>query len=192
MKSKQLIWGMIWLMMGCNSPYVLKPNGYYRIDFPKHEYRVFDQAGYPFSFEFPLYATVTKDSSFFKDDDTPYWINIEFPQYSGKIYLSYKTIGKTDLNSLVNDAYKMTYKHSSKATEIQDSVLQTPFGYGGIWFHVGGNAATAHQFYITDSTKHFLRGALYFDATPNEDSLEIVNNYLQEDMKHLIQTLRWK
>ena len=65
-------------------------------------------------------------------------------------------------------------------------------GVTGIFFRVGGNAATARQFYVTDSVKHFLRGALYFDATPNEDSLSVVNEFLQEDMKHLINTLRWK
>ena len=93
---------------------------------------------------------------------------------------------------LVDDAYKMTYKHSSKATEINDSVMLTPNGLSGIWFKVGGNAATGRQFFVTDSTHHFLRGALYFDGTPNEDSLNVVYEFLQEDMKHLINTLRWK
>ena len=86
----------------------------------------------------------------------------------------------------------MTYKHTTKATEIQDSLMKTPAGLTGVWFNVGGNAATAKQFFITDSTKHFLRGALYFDSTPNEDSLSIVNDFLQEDMRHLINTLKWK
>jgi len=62
----------------------------------------------------------------------------------------------------------------------------------GMFFNVAGNAATAKQFFITDSVKHFLRGALYFDATPNEDSLGVVNDFLQVDMKHLINTLKWK
>jgi hypothetical protein len=71
----------------------------------------------------------------------------------------------------------MTYKHTSKATEIQDSLMKTNSGLTGVWFNVGGNAATAKQFFVTDSTKHFLRGALYFDTTPNEDSLGIVNDF---------------
>ena len=69
--------------------------------------------------------------------------------------------------------------------------MKTPLGVSGTFFQVGGNAATAKQFFVTDSVKHFLRGALYFDATPNEDSLGIVNNFLQEDMRHLINTFRW-
>jgi gliding motility-associated lipoprotein GldD len=86
----------------------------------------------------------------------------------------------------------MTYKHTYKATSIDDSLIQTQKGITGIFFNVGGNAATANQFFVSDTVRHFLRGALYFDATPNEDSLGIVNKFLQQDMKHLINTLEWK
>ncbi|HJU45152.1 MAG TPA: hypothetical protein VJ647_00130, partial [Chitinophagaceae bacterium] len=124
--------------------------------------------------------------------ENPYWINIDFPRFNGRIYISYKTIGKTDFNKLLNDAYAMTYKHTSKASSINDSLFVTPAGVEGIYFKVGGNAATANQFLATDSVKHFLRGALYFDATPNEDSLRVVNDFLKEDMRHLINTLKWR
>ena len=179
-------------ILSCNSDYTLKPRGYFNIEFPKHEYQKFDKPGYPYTFEYPVYASVVQDTTLFEDNDTPYWVNIDFPGFSGKIYLSYKEVGKTDINKLVNDAFTMTYKHTSKATEIVDSLMKTDAGLTGVWFNVGGNAATARQFFVTDSVKHFLRGALYFDTTPNEDSLSIVNNFLQEDMKHLINTLRWK
>jgi gliding motility-associated lipoprotein GldD len=176
----------------CNSDYTLRRKGYFKIDFPRHEYKQFNIPGYPYSFEYPVYASVVQDTSLFADNDTPYWINIDFPRFNGKIYISYKVVNKTNFNKLVNDAFTMTYKHSSKATEIQDSLMKTEAGLTGVWFTVGGNAATARQFFITDSVKHFLRGALYFDTTPNEDSLNIVNDFLQEDMKHLINTLKWK
>lgn len=183
--------GLLWLA-SCNSDYTIRRKGYYKIDFPKHEYRQFSMPGYPYTFEYPVYASVIQDTTLFADNDTPYWINIDFPQFNGKIYISYKQVGKTDFNKLVNDAFTMTYKHTAKATEIQDSLMKTDAGLTGVWFNVGGNAATAHQFFITDSVKHFLRGALYFDTTPNEDSLTIVNNFLQEDMKHLINSFKWK
>jgi gliding motility-associated lipoprotein GldD len=180
-------------VVACNSSYTPKPKGYFRIDFPKHEYKVFDQAGYPYTFEYPVYANIIKDTTFFEDKpENPYWINIDIPRFGGKIYISYKEIGRNDLNKLVNDAYNMTYKHSTRATEIVDSAMRTATGVSGVFFSVGGNAATAKQFFVTDSVKHFLRGALYFDASPNEDSLGVVNNFLQDDMKHLINTFRWK
>jgi len=179
--------------VACNSTYTPKRRGYFRIDFPKHAYQVFDQPGYPYTFEYPTYANIVKDTTFFEaQPENPYWINIDFPRFNGRIYISYKEIGKNDLTKLINDAYNMTYKHSTKATEIVDSPMHTPTGVSGVFFSVGGNAATAKQFFVTDSVKHFLRGALYFDASPNEDSLGVVNDFLQVDMKHLINTFRWK
>jgi gliding motility-associated lipoprotein GldD len=180
-------------VVACNSTYTPKRQGYFKIDFPKHEYKVFDQPGYPYTFEYPVYSNIIKDTTFFEDKpENPYWINIDIPRFGGKIYISYKEVGKNDLTKLVNDAYNMTYKHSTRATEIVDSAMRTATGVSGVFFSVGGNAATAKQFFVTDSVKHFLRGALYFDASPNEDSLGVVNNFLQDDMKHLINTFRWK
>jgi len=181
------------MLIACNSDYTIKRRSYYRINFPPHEYQTFNKSGFPYSFEYPMYATVVQDSTFFEGTtENPYWINVEFPAFHGKIYISYKDVTKNDLDKLVNDAFNMTYKHTAKATEIKDSLMRTPAGVSGIFFEVGGNAATAKQFFLTDSTRHFIRGALYFDATPNADSLGIVNDFLETDMKHLINTLRWK
>ena len=181
------------LLAACNSDYTIKRRAYFKIDFPAHQYQQFDQLGYPYTFEYPVYAKIVKDSTFFEaKPENDYWINVEFPRFNSKIYISYKEIGKNDFNKLVNDAFTMTYKHTSKATEITDSLMKTPKGISGVFFNVGGNAATAKQFFVTDSVKHFLRGAMYFDATPNEDSLGIVYDFLQADMKHLINSLQWK
>lgn len=183
------------LFFGCNSPYTLKKRGYFKIDFPEKEYRLFDQPGYPYSFEYPAYANIIKDSTFFGDvTENPWWINIDVPQLSGRVYISYKEIGpKNKFDSLLNDAFKMTYlKHSDIASGRDDSLMYTSNGAEGYFFKLYGNTATANQFFLTDSTKHFLRGALYFDAAPNEDSLSIVNDFLKQDLFHLINTLKWK
>ena len=192
-----LVFVGIYGMMSCNSNYTYKKKGYFKIDLPEKKYRLFDQAGYPYSFEYPEYAVITKDSTFFDDEtENPWWINIDVPQLAGRIYISYKAIGgstRNSFDSLVNDGFKMAYKqHTDIATGINDSRIQTPNGIGGIYFSLGGNTATANQFFLTDSSRHFLRGALYFDATPNEDSLSVVNNFLREDLQHLINTLKWK
>jgi len=184
------------LLSSCNSDYTAgKKRGYFRIDFPEKEYRQFNEAGYPYSFEYPAYAHVVKDTSFFDDrPENPWWINIDIPHFAGRIYISYKEIGiKNKFDSLVADAFKMSYRqHTSKATAIEPEAIVTQNNIHGIYFNLSGNTATANQFFLTDSTKHFLRGALYFDATPNEDSLGIVNNFLKKDLEHLINTLQWK
>ncbi|MEO8582991.1 MAG: hypothetical protein ABI415_04290 [Flavitalea sp.] len=177
----------------CNSDYTIRQKGYFKIDLPQHRYQVFNDPVYPYSFEYPVYSKVVRDTSFFDDKpENPYWINIDFPSLNGKIYMSYKMVHANEFDKLVDDAFKLTYKHSTKATGIKDSLIRTPNGISGIFFKVGGNAATAKQFFVSDSTKHFLRGALYFDATPNADSLALVNDFLEVDMKHLINTLKWK
>jgi gliding motility-associated lipoprotein GldD len=137
---------------------------------------------------------VSRDSTFFNEKaENPWWINIDIPRLSGRIYISYKDVRKGNFDSLVNDGFKMAFKqHTDVATEIRDSVIKTPNGIEGIYFSLGGNTATANQFFLTDSTRHFLRGALYFDSAPNEDSLGIVNDFLKKDVQHLINTLKWK
>lgn len=180
-------------LISCNSDYNPKRRGYFKIDLPQHRYHTFDQPGFPYTFEYPVYANVVQDSTFFDQSaENPYWINIDFPRFDAKIYISYKDIGRNSFEKLRDDAFKMTFKHTSKASSIDQTPIQTPNGVGGIFFNVGGNAATAHQFFVTDTTRHFLRGALYFDSSPNEDSLKPVNDFLQEDMSHLINTFRWK
>lgn len=181
------------ILFSCNSDYTPKPRGYFKIDFPKKQYQSFNQPGYPYSFEYPVYAKIVKDSSFFGEaTENPWWINIDFPRFNGRIYVSYKEIGKNKFDKLINDAFTMTNKHTTKAYSIDDSLITNPNNVGGVFFKVGGNVATANQFFLTDTTRHFLRGALYFDAAPNEDSLGIVSSFLIDDVRHLINTFRWK
>lgn len=187
---------IVLLAIACNSRYrpELVRKGYFKIDFPEKKYQLFDQPGYPYTFEYPVYANIIKDSMFFRDKAEDWWINIEIPRFNGRIYISYKPIHtRTDMDSLAMDAHKMAYKqHVDIATNIRDSLMKTPNGMEGIYYSLGGNTATANQFFITDSVKNFLRGALYFDAAPNEDSLSVVNNFLKTDLHHLINTLKWK
>ena len=179
-------------MLSCNSDYTIRQRGYFKIDLPEHKYQSFNMEGYPYTFEYPVYANVIRDTTFFEDvPENPYWINLDFPGLNGRIYISYKDMKTNDFDKLVADAFKLTYKHTTKATAITDSLMKTREGLTGVFFRVGGNAATARQFFLTDTTTHFIRGALYFDATPNADSLGVVNDFLEEDMNHLINTLKF-
>jgi len=198
MLSKQIFsflfsFSIFFLVASCNSPYVPKPAGYFKIEFPQKAYQTFNEPGFPYSFEFPVYAKIVRDSSFFGDTpENPWWINIEFPQFNGRVYVSYKIIGQYKLDKLLNDAFNLTNKQSVKASSIDQSLISTPNGIHGMFFKVNGDVATANQFFLTDSTKNFLRGALYFDTTPNQDSLKPVNDFLVQDMQHIINTFKWK
>jgi gliding motility-associated lipoprotein GldD len=185
---------IVTLLAACGGNYTPKPRGYFRIELPKKQYQVFDEPGYPYSFEYPVYAKIVKDTSFFrKKPENPWWINVVFPSFNGKIYISYKVIGKEyTLDRLVNDAYTMSYKNDVRADAIVPEYFHTPNHVSGIFYNVSGNAATAKQFFATDSTHHFLRGALYFYAVPNADSLAPVVRFVEKDMWHLLETLKWK
>ncbi len=188
-----LLWILSGILFSCNGPYIPKQTGYFKIDFPVKKYQLFDKPGFPYTFEYPVYAEISRDTSFFGDKpENPWWINIQFPQFQGNIYVSYKSIGKYKLSKLIDDAFNMTNEHTIMATAIDDSLMLTPNNVHGMYFKLGGEVATANQFFLTDSTTSFLRGALYFNATPNEDSLRPVNDFLVADMKHLINTFQWK
>jgi gliding motility-associated lipoprotein GldD len=207
-----VIVGVSFITASCNSVYTSKKKGYFHIELPPHAYTVFDQPGFPYSFEYPIYAVPVKDSTYF--DSTPendYWINIDFPQFNARIFLSYKiiggqavykikqadgtyrdSIGINRFDAMVNDAFNLTNKNQVASTSIKDSVFTTKNNITGIYFKVGGNAATGRQFFISDTSRHFLRGALYFGATPNADSIRPVQNFLEEDIRHMINSFRWR
>ncbi len=199
------------LFFACNSTYTSKKKGYYKVDFPERKYVIFHEEGYPYTFEYPVYAQVIKDSTYFDATaENPYWINLDFPQFGGRIFLSYKIIGGKSVfkirqadgsykdssginafDNMVNDAFNLTNKNQAVTSVIKDSLMHTANGLSGIFFKVGGNAATAKQFFLSDTTKNFIRGALYFDVTPNADSLRPVQDFLQTDIEHMINTFKW-
>jgi gliding motility-associated lipoprotein GldD len=177
------------LFTSCNSDYQPKPKGYFRIDLQKKAYLKFD-AGYPYSFEYPVYSNILPDT---EKNAEPYWINIDFPKYKGKIHISYKFV-KNNLNKYLEDSRNLVMKHIEKATSIDERIINNHNNkvYGLAYNIRGTGAASSYQFYLTDSTSNFLRGALYFYLVPNNDSLAPVIEYIKQDIDHLIKTFKWK
>jgi gliding motility-associated lipoprotein GldD len=177
------------LYTGCREDYTPKPRGYFRIDLPEKQYTRFDTT-YPYSFEYPVYAKVVPDT---RATSEPYWINVDFPQFNGRIHISYKPV-KNNLATYLEDARTFVVKHIPKADAIDDSLIYRPEDrvYGLVYYIEGSQAASPCQFFVTDSTAHFLRGALYFNVTPNNDSLAPVIAFISEDIRHMLKTFRWK
>lgn len=174
--------------------YTPKPRGYARIDTPEHAYQLFNRPGFPYTFEYPVYGSITRDSNVAGiKPDNPYWINVDFPKLGGTIYLSYKVIDAThSLPQLLDDTHQMSFFLTKRADYMNTPVFHTDNNVHGVLYQVGGNAASAYQFFATDSTEHFLRGALYFNTTPNADSLRPVTDFLQRDIRHMLETLKWQ
>lgn len=195
MKQILVILSAVLLLASCRpETYIPKPRGYYRVDYPKREYQAFTQGGFPFVFEYPVYATINKDTASLNEaPENPYWLNIDYPTLGGQVFLTYKEI-KPDqtYEQLITDAYKMSYFHDKRADYINDEGFSYPDRkVFGSFFHVGGDAATNYQFFVTDSSKHFIWCSLYFNVTPNKDSLAPIAAFIRKDMDHMVQTLKW-
>jgi len=177
------------ILNGCRQDYAPKPRGYFRIDLPEKQYVRFDST-YPYSFEYPVYAKITPDN---RSTSEPYWINIDFPGFQGRIYISYKPV-KNNLTEYLEDARTFVVKHIPKAEAIDDSLIYRPEDrvFGLVYYIEGSQAASPCQFFVTDSSANFLRGALYFNVSPNNDSLAPVLAFIQEDIRHLVNTFQWK
>lgn len=178
---------VIMVVTGCQRTYTPKPEGYLRIDFPEKEYRLFDSA-YPYTFEYPVYASVIPDTDKYSE---PYWVNIDFPDFDGKIHVSYKKV-RNNLDRFTEDSRTLAYKHTIKADAIKETLYNNDTSnVYGILYEIKGNAASSLQFFVTDSTRNFLRGSLYFNVEPNKDSLAPVITFFRDDIVHLIETIRW-
>lgn len=177
------------LICSCTHDYTPKPSGYFRIDLPEKKYHLFNPPECPFEFEIPDYTVALPDTGRFAE---PCWYDVFFKQFDGRIHLSYKAVGN-NLKKHLEDSRTLAYKHSSKADAIDEILIRSDDGKAtGILYHIAGNAASSVQFYVTDSTANFLRGALYFNSPPQSDSLMPVILFCEKDINHLIKTLRWK
>lgn len=194
MKLKQLTFLFSVLLLcftACqNHDYSPKPKAYYRIKFPKKEYVPFDKP-VPFSFEYPTYAAVEQDKS---RDAAKDWYNLHFKQFNGFLHLTYYDIsGKGEYDEMVEDARKLAFKHTIKASAIDQKLINYPDRkVYGIYYAIEGNTASSVQFFLTDSAKHYFRGALYFNERPQYDSIAPVINFIKKDIDTLIATFRWK
>jgi gliding motility-associated lipoprotein GldD len=174
---------------------VPKPRAYPRVIYPEKIYKPFDASYCNLSFEMPAYATVEKDTSFF--DEKPKdecWFNLDVKQLNAKIYCSYNPIhSRKDFDELVSDAFAMTNKHNIKANYIDEIQVYRPEAkVYGVIFNVEGAAASSYQFFLTDSTRNFLRGALYFNTRSRPDSLAPVIAFMKKDLDQLVGTLQWQ
>jgi gliding motility-associated lipoprotein GldD len=176
------------LLQSCEQDYTPKPRAYFRLDMPAKEYRPL-QTDCPFTFDYPVYADVNPDKDGMVE---PCWMNIDYPNFNARIHLSYKPVA-SNLDKFLEDSRTLTYKHTSKATDIREHlIVNREAKVYGLIYDVKGDAASSLQFFVTDSTRHFVRGALYFNVVPNQDSLSPVIDLIRSDVTKLIDTFQWK
>ena len=176
-------------LSGCDDNTIPKQRAYFRITLPEKNYQRYNSTLCPFSFDVPVYSQVVADK---EQKAEPCWYNVEFPQFKGTLYLSYKSV-HDDLKRFIEDSRTLSMKHISKASGMEEKAIENKSKrVYGIYYDVKGNSASSVQFYLTDSSTNFIRGALYFYAVPNPDSIAPVLSFIEEDVKHLIESFSWK
>ncbi|MBN7814753.1 gliding motility lipoprotein GldD [Algoriphagus pacificus] len=176
-------------LVSCEETYLPKPPGYNRIDLPEHGFQSLSE-GYPYTLEYSKHSQIEADSFNIEEEE---WINLHYVDFGAKVHLTYKKIGNgVTFKKLSNDAFQLTAKHQIKAYGIQESVALTPEGYTGVIAELEGEVPTQFQFFVTDSTENFLRGALYFNTAMKNDSLAPVIEYIKVDMAHLMNSVKFQ
>ena len=168
-----------------------KPQAYLRIDMPPHAYSVCDTTALPFTFELSNLAEVQWKKNLPRDK----WFTIAYPKYKGYVFMTYKAMnGVRDLRAQIDTSYKFVEGHFSFSSGIDENkFVDREHRLSGTTYHLKGqNVASTYQFWVSDSNRHFIRGALYIDCTPNNDSLAPLLDYLQDDIDHLIESIRWR
>ena len=182
---------IILAMVSCGEPDrpLPKPKGYFRIDLPEKNYVSVDTIE-KYAFEVPSYAVLTGDPFSPQEKN---WINVEVPQFKASIHLTHKDVNG-NLSEYLEDVHTMLTKHLQKANGMNDSLIVNPEHqvYGMLIEMDGKGVATPLQFYLTDSTANFVRGALYFNFVPNNDSMQPVIDYLRQDIDRMINSFEWK
>ncbi|ELR69829.1 GldD [Fulvivirga imtechensis AK7] len=176
------------LLWSCEKDYVPKPKGYNRFILPAHEYQPLPDT-LPYQFEYSKHARLLKDTSWISDR---YWVEIYYPQIKANVHVTYKQVNSLDsLKDYLNDAYFLTAKHQIKAYAIDEAISTTPSGKAVVFAELEGEVPSQFQFFTTDSTENFLRGALYFNTRVQNDSLKPAIEYVKIDIVHMMNTLEW-
>jgi gliding motility-associated lipoprotein GldD len=196
-KSLALLFlGTVFMLQSCGNESISspKPRAYPRVIYPEKAYQPFDKDYCNFTFEYPAYAVVQKDTAFFEEAPThPCWFDIFYPDFDSRIYFTYYPIGGgKSFEELKTDAFELVDWHNKKANYIDELRIQKDNGVSGFAFIIEGPAASPFQFYLTDSTRHFVRGSLYFNTRVQTDSLAPIYDFVEEDLLRIIETFEWQ
>lgn len=168
-------------LISCHRSSTPRAYGYFRISTPSHQYHRLQ--GYPFSFDVSDHARIVEVENGF---------DIHYAGLNADIHCSNKVVNG-NLRGLTDDAINFVYKHVQQASAIpEQEYTDEQNKVYGVYFRLQGNTASPHQFFITDSTNYFFRGAAYCYCPPNADSLAPIIDFLGEDILHLIETFRWE
>jgi gliding motility-associated lipoprotein GldD len=178
------------IISSCSRDYQPKPKGYNRLTLPPLEYQLSPDS-LPYQFEYSRHARLLRDSSWFSER---HWVEIYYPELKANIHITYKRLNNREdfLKELLDDSYNLTSKQQIKASGIDELITVTPSGKTAVIAEISGEVPSQFQFTMTDSSRNFLRGALYFNTRVQNDSLAPAIDFMKKETLHFINTLQWK
>lgn len=196
MKNGLVLAVLMCLVFACGEEsFTPKPRSYPRVFFPEKAYQTFDTSFCQFTFRYPVYTQIEQDRTFFDETvASDCWFDVYYPSFDGRVHFTYYPItGEHTMESLRQDAFELADWHNKRANYIDELVIKNDrTGVSGIAFDIDGPAASPFQFFLTDSTRHFVRGALYFNTQARPDSLAPVIDFVKEDILVLIESFEWE
>jgi gliding motility-associated lipoprotein GldD len=167
-----------------------RPHGYPRLSMPEKQYRNWD-SGCTYGFSIPSYALMERDPAYTTE---PCWFNLYFAPFDATLHITYHRFDNLiQYDSLFADSRRFAFKHTGKAEDIIQRPLQNEDRSAtGFAYDITGNTATNFSFFLTDSNRHFFRGALYFNQKTDADSVAPVLQFIRKDLEHLIHSFRWR
>jgi gliding motility-associated lipoprotein GldD len=179
---------------GDDSTLIPKPRAYPRVVYPETRLATFDLGECPLTFSYPDYMEVRQETSFFDGlPPHPCWFDLHMEAFNADLHCTYSPVGSFgEFQMLVQDAFRLANEQNKRASYIEDFQISLPDGVAGMAFSLEGPSASPFQFFLTDSTHHFLRGSLYFNTRPNPDSLAPIVDYVKKDIVRIMESLRWK
>ncbi|HZI24760.1 MAG TPA: gliding motility lipoprotein GldD [Chryseolinea sp.] len=187
--SLVLLASLAGILTACQQDYTPKPLGYNRLNLPDPSYRVLPDS-LPYTFEYSDHAKLLDDTSAISER---FWIEIYYPEIKANVHITYKPIrNEKMLKEFLDDSYTLTAKHQIKAYAINEVISTTSRGKTAVIAELEGDVPSQFQFTLTDSSRNFLRGALYFNTKVANDSLAPAIEYMKKDIMHMINTLEWK
>lgn len=203
MKDKRLLFMRIIFFLlsicfftACNNDasFTPKPRAFPKVEYPERAYEEFAEESCPFTFTRPTYVQVLRDTSFFNETPKhPCWFDLYIPAFDSRLHCTYTPIddAKT-FQALKDESFRLVEWHNKRANFIDEINIRNANGISGFAFDIRGPAASPFQFYLTDSTNHFLRAALYFNTQIQPDSLAPIYDFVKEDLLTMIETFQWK
>ena len=170
-----------------------KPRMFPKVEYPKGSIYTFQYEDCPFTFKIPDYTEIDRDPRYQRlNPPHDCWFNIKYPMFQAQLYCSYAALnGRESFDNYKSDAFEIVDQINRRSDYMEEYRYENIHGVSGVVFDFSGPAASPMQFFLSDSTNHFFKMALYYDTQNEPDSLGPISDFIKRDMGRILETFQW-